>query len=176
MTFQAFLSTIVFASLVFTTIQDRDELVLDDKTYLISQLPMAGYWHREGEPRIGRVKLPKFQFVRSSNWKGYSATWSLEHGKLVLKSLEGKIAGKEVKNEQIIDKTFPIHATWYSGKVFLAVGGYDSNLGKCRYVIEFQIKSGDLIETKFHDTLAIPSTWNGAEDADLRDRADSPAK
>ena len=158
------------------TIQERDELVLDKKAYEIYQNPMNGYWHGEDEPAMGREKYPAFEFVRSTNWKGYSATWSIENERLVLTSLSGRIAGKSIKNEQILQKAFPVHATWFSGKIFLEVGGYDREKSKSRYVIEFTFRSGDLTETRIHNTCRIPSTWNGTDEGETSGDADHKTK
>jgi acetyl esterase/lipase len=143
----------------------KDTLVLGNKTFEISQLPMSAYWHVDEGPANGRVPLPKFEFTGSGNWRGYIAQWSISRGKLRLLSVEGQIAGKKVRNTQIIETRFPIHARWYTGKIFVPVGDFDDSQKAFEHVLEFSIKDGNVVANSYHEFLSFPTTWNGLPDS-----------
>ena len=155
---------------VSATPQVNDLLHVGGHTYGIFQFPMSGYWHLKGEAPEGRVLLPEFEVTSSANWRGYVAEWSVARAKLYLVTIKGQIDGRHVRNRQIIEKRFPVHARWYTGSIFVSVGDFNAATGTFDYVLEFRIKKGDVVATAYHETLAIPMTWNG-----LLDSRPSPA-
>jgi hypothetical protein len=102
-----------------------------------------------------------FEVTSSANWRGYTAEWSISRGRLHLLSIEGQIDGKKVRDRQIIKRRFPVHAKWFTGKIFVAVGDFDNDEHAFDFVIEFTIEDGNVRSTSFHETLKIPLTWNG---------------
>lgn len=70
-----------------------------------------------------------------------------------------------VRDRQIIKKRFPIHARWFTGKIFVSVGDFDDGNNAFEYVLEFNIKDGNVRSTTFHESLKIPMTRNGLPDA-----------
>ncbi len=147
------------------TPQANDSIVIGGNSYGIFQLPMSGYWRYDFEPADARLPFPKFEFTSFANWRGYIAQWSISRGKLHLRSVEGRVAGKMVRDRQIIEKSFPVHARWFTGKIFVSIGDFDDGNKAFEYVLEFNIKEGDVRSTTFHESLKIPMTWNGLPDA-----------
>ena len=157
----AFLLSFVVVSDLLATPQANDTIVIGGNTYGIFQRPMTAYWHHADEQAEGRQPFPKFEVTSTANWRGYIAKWSLSRGKLFLRNLEGQVDGKQVQNRQIIKERFPVHATWYTGKVFVAVGDFNEEDQAFDYVLQFTIKNGTVSSTAWHESLPIPATWNG---------------
>lgn len=151
----------VVAQCALATPQANDTVVIGGNKYSIFQLPMSGYWHRDDEAAEGRLPFPKFEASSSGNWRGYIAEWSISRGQLHLLSIEGQLDGKKVLDRQIIKKRFPIHANWFTGKIYVAVGDYDDEKHAFDFVLEFTIEDGNVRSTAFHKSLKIPMTWNG---------------
>lgn len=144
-----------------TTEQANDTIVIGGNSYGIFQVPMNAYWHLDGEPPEGRVPLPEFELTSTANLRGYIAQWSISREKLHLLALEGQIGGKKVRDRQIIKKRFPLHARWFTGKIYVSVGGFDNDKKTCEYVLEFNIKDGSVVATYYHESLKVPMTWDG---------------
>lgn len=159
-----FLAGLLTTSWAFASPQANDIIRIGATKYGIFQIPMSEYWYRDGEEPKGRVPIPKFDFVTFNNWKGYYAQWSLGRDKLYLIKLKAQINGKKVRNEEIIEKRFPVHARWYTGSVFISVGDYDDTKNAFDYVIEFKIKDGNVTGTTYYESLSIPMTLNGIPD------------
>ncbi|MFG0253719.1 MAG: hypothetical protein ACF787_01260 [Rhodopirellula sp. JB053] len=151
----------ILATQAHATQQINDRLVVNGKTYGIFQLPMNGYWRREDEPADDRKVHPLFDATNSSNWRDYVATFAIANGRLYLNSIEGRINGEDVADREIIEKRFPVRAHWYTGSIFISVGGYDMSSKRFEYVIEFAIERGKLVRTRYTESRRIPMTWNG---------------
>ncbi len=152
---------IALATQALATQQVNDKIATGSNTYGIYQLPMASYWYNTDEEPKGRVPLPEFEFTSSANWRCYTAKWIISRGKLSLLKVAGQIDGKKVTNEQVLKKTFPVPARWYTGKIFVSIGDFDSETNKHGYVIEFAIERGNVVATKFHESAEIPMTRDG---------------
>ncbi|WP_037251670.1 hypothetical protein [Rhodopirellula europaea] len=148
----------------YATVQVNDQVIVGGNTYGIFQLPMLGLWYYSDEEPDGREPIPNFEMRSSANSRGYRAIFSISCDKLYLQSIEGQIDGEEVSDRQIIPKRFPIHAHWYTGSIFISVGDYDQLTNELEYVIEFLIKRGRVVSTKYHESIKskrLPMTWNG---------------
>lgn len=152
-----------FAAPASATDQANDSIVIGGKTYGIFQLPMNGYWRYEDEKPDDRQPIPPFETPHTANWRGYTAWFSITNGRLYLDSIKGRLGGKDVADRDILDKRFPRRANWYSGSIFVSVGGYDEMSKRFRYVIEFEIERGKIMATRYRESRRIPTTWNGQE-------------
>jgi hypothetical protein len=143
--------------------QSPSRLLYGDHTFRITEIPMLGLWHyEEGPPPAGKERAPEFDFEGFGNWSGYDATWLVRDSKLYLFKMTAKRDGKRIKNEQIFpEKTFPLHADWFTGRIHIAVGGYNQATRNSESVIVFEIEKGNIIKTSFHAHYEIPSQWNG---------------
>ncbi len=153
----------VSASPAFATVQANDSVRVDGKTYGIFELPMNGLWRYEDEERDDRELFPPFEAPHTANHRGYIAQFAIANGRLYLNSIKGRIDGKDVADRDIIDKRFPVRAHWYTGSIFISVGGYDQLEERFRYVIEFSIERGKVVATRYSDSRHIPMTWNGID-------------
>ena len=143
--------------------QSRSRLLYGDHTFWITEIPMLGLWnYDEGPPPAGKERAPQFDFDGFGNWSGYDATWLVRDSKLYLFKMTAKRDGKRIKNEQIFpEKPFPLHADWFTGRIHIAVGGYNQATSKSESVIVFEIEKGNIVKTNFHAQYEIPSQWNG---------------
>jgi hypothetical protein len=81
--------------------------------------------------------------------------------------MTAKRDGKKIKNDQIFpEKRFPLHADWFTGRIHIAVGGYNQRTEKSESVIAFHIEKGVVTETKFYPELEIPMEWDGIPPAE----------
>ena len=124
---------------------------------------MLGLWdYCDGEPADGKTKPPDFDFAGSGNWASYEAVWLVRDSKLYLKEIKAKRDGKPIKNAQILPgKKFPLQADWFSGRIHLAVGGYNERKQSSESVIIFHVEKGNVVETTFEPELKIQFEWNG---------------
>ena len=134
---------------------------------------MLGLWdYSDEETAAGKTKPPEFDFAGSGNWASYEAQWLIRDSKLYLKEIKAKRNGKPIKNAQILPgKLFPLQAEWFSGRIHVAVGGYNERKQSCESVIIFHIEGGNIIGTTFEPELKIQFEWNGlpAEQATKQD-------
>ena len=64
--------------------------------------------------------IPKFDRSRTSNWKGYTATWEIRDSKLYLTAFHASIDGQSVPINKLFPKReLPIFANWFSGSLNL---------------------------------------------------------
>ncbi|MEQ1903297.1 MAG: hypothetical protein ABL888_03840 [Pirellulaceae bacterium] len=145
------------------TPQRPNILFFGGREYPIQQVPMLAYWdYGKNSAGTGKIAPPKFDVNRTDNMVGYIAKWEISGSKLFLAEIEGAIDGKTAKSEEILPKfEFPQHADWYTGKIFLGVGDYESSSKKFTAVICFQVAKGNVTKMVFFDELAIPISWNG---------------
>ena len=160
---------VLIAIVAVVTPQRGDTLKYGDHTFAIQEIPMLGLWdHGEGEPPLGKVKAPRFEFAGSGNWAGYEATWLIRDSTLFLNSMTAKLAGKKVKNEQIFPgKRFPLKAEWFTGRVHLPVGGYNEADEVYESVIVCHIEKGTVIKMTFEPSLRYAFGWNGLPPVDV---------
>ena len=162
------MTILLLVIVAITTPQMRDTLVYGDNSFSIEQVPMLGLWdYSDGDPPAGKVKPPPFDVTSSANWAGYEATWPIHDSKLYLKSMATRRNGKKISEEQIFpNKQFPLHADWFSGKIHIAVGGYNQRTEKSESVITFRIENGVVAGTEFNPVLEIPTQWDGTSPAE----------
>jgi hypothetical protein len=64
--------------------------------------------------------IPKFDRARTSNWKGYTATWEIRDSKLYLIAFEASADGQSVPITKLFPKReLPIFADWFTGTLHL---------------------------------------------------------
>lgn len=156
-------SVVMLISAISVTPQQQDLLRYGNHRFAIAQIPMLGLWHYENtDPGDGRTRAPKFDFVGTGNWVGYDATWLIRDSKLYLFKIKAKRNGKTIRNEAILpDKKFPLQATWFTGRIHLAVGGYNSDTKQYESVIVFHITKGKVSKTTFEKTMDDLGDWDG---------------
>jgi hypothetical protein len=151
------------ATPAFATVQAIDSVKIGGETYGIFQIPMNGFWRYEHEEPDDRELIPSFQAPHTANHRGYIAQFAIANGQLYLDSIKGRIDGRDVSDHEIVNKRFPIRAHWYTGSIFISVGGYDPLEERFRYVIEFSIERGKVVATRYSELRRIPMTWNGLD-------------
>ena len=134
------------------------------RVYTIAEIPMLGLWDSREPPAPGRQRLPPFEVRSSANWAGYRAAFEIRDAKLLLRRVVGRIAERKRVNEEIIPgASFPLLATWYSGRIHLAVGDPDLQTHEARAVLIFEVERGRVRDLTFAKRLSLPGTWNGLE-------------
>ena len=157
----ASLIVLAHASLATATEQAIDRVTINGRTYGIRQQPMLGLWRSDDWQSDGRTAMPSFDFVNTAISHGYIANFSISHGQLHLLDIDAEINGKPVSGSKLLGKRLPVVARWYTGSIFIAVGEFDYDAQASNYVIEYIIKNGDVIDSRYHATLKLPDTWNG---------------
>lgn len=158
---------VLLVSAISVTPQQNDRLRYGDNRFAISQVPMLGLWHyEEKDPGDGRTRAPEFDFVGTGNWVGYDATWLIRDSKLFLFKIKAIRNGKNIRNEDILPgKAFPLQATWFTGRINLAVGGYNTSSNRHESVIVFHITKGVVVKTTFEATMVSLGDWDGITDS-----------
>lgn len=134
------------------------------RVYTIPEIPMLGLWDSREPPAPGGQRLPPFEVRSTANWAGYRAVFEIRDGKLLLRRVVGRIAGQKRVNEEIISgASFPLLATWYSGRIHLAVGDPDLQRNESTAVLIFEVERGRVRDVTFAKRLSLPGTWNGLE-------------
>ncbi len=151
------------SSIALATEQIKDRLSYGGHEYVIFEVPMLGLWHYDdGEPPKGKFRPPALEVTSTANWAGYRATWEIRDKKLLLRTIRGRIKGKEVQNEAILpDMQFPVDATWFSGKIHLYVGDWNEDEHQYESVIVFEIDNGIVKSLTFLPSAKINWAWNG---------------
>ena len=155
------LISVTWVTTACATRQLNDRVAINGKTYGVFQIPMNGFWRYEDEEPDNRDLFAQFDANNSANWRGYLAKFSIANGRLYLDSIKGRIDGNEVADRDIIDKRFPVRAHWYTGSIFVSIGGFDALSKRFLYVIEFSIERGKVVATHYISFRQIPMTWNG---------------
>ncbi len=161
------LLTLIFAattgSCAIATEQLKDTLVYGYKTFVCYQNPMLGLWHNgDGELPPGKTMPPRLEVASSINWRGYESVWRIADGKLLLESISGRIKGRDVKNRALLPgKKFPVVATWFTGKIHLAVGDINDETQEYESVIVFDIHEGEVRSKTFFPAARVSYSWNG---------------
>lgn len=156
----------LISEVALATPQIADRIVFGGRTYVLREIPMLGLWDFEERRGFrvgtGRELPPPFDVRSSANWDGYEAEFEIRDSKLFLRRIVGALEGKERTNAEIMPgKTFPLHVTWFTGRIHLAVGDDDPKTGDMSAVIVFTIEKGNVTSLKFHERLQPPFTWNG---------------
>ena len=151
------------SSIALATEQVKDRLSYGGHEYVIFEVPMLGLWHTgDGEPPKSKFRPPALEVTSSANWTGYRATWEIRDKKLMLRTIRGRIKGKDVQNEAILpDMKFPVDATWFSGKIHLYVGDWNEEEHQYEAVIVFEIDKGNVKSMSFSPSTQINWSWNG---------------
>ncbi|MGN6548248.1 MAG: hypothetical protein ACTHK7_24645, partial [Aureliella sp.] len=123
----------------------------------------------------GKQKPPAFEARSSANWAGYRAQFEIRDSKLFLRRIVGWIDGQKRRDDQIISgKRFPIVATWYTGKIHLAVGGFDDKSQESIAVMIFEVERGIVKSVDFAERMKPVWTWNGLPPIATRDETAEP--
>jgi hypothetical protein len=98
------------------TAQEADRLIENGTRAMLFNNPLEGYFITH--------ERPPFQVNRTSNWRGYVATWEIIDQELFIISISGFLPGqKEVRLADIFPgKEPPILAHWVSGQLRSARG------------------------------------------------------
>ncbi|MDA0999636.1 MAG: hypothetical protein O2807_03835 [bacterium] len=112
----AALGVLLTAGGAFATAQEGDVLIFEGKRHRLLSNPLESYL-------LERKAYPMFEVRRTSNWRGYVATWKIEDGTFYLIGLAAWVRGKKVDVRYV----FPGHkgktkATWYSGALRVPQG------------------------------------------------------
>lgn len=131
--------------------QILDKLRFGGQTYGIWQSPMTEFWHfGKGDVPKGKVSPPQFEVTSFNNWFGFIAKWEIRNSRLFLVSVHGQVAGQKLKNEALLpNRTFPVEADWFTGRIFLAVGDYSEITNEYEAVIVFNIDRGQVKSMSF---------------------------
>lgn len=77
-------------------------------------------------------------------------------------SINGRIKGKDVKDKAILsDMTFPVVATWFTGKIHLPVGDFNEDTQEYESVIVFDVDKGIVKSKTFFPSARLSYSWNG---------------
>ena len=90
------------------THQELDRVDIDGKKLYFLETPMSAYWS-ETNP------MPKFDPDSTANGKAYTATWSVNDGKLYLASFTASLKGKRFDAAKMLGTSLPAKATWICG-------------------------------------------------------------
>jgi hypothetical protein len=99
------------------TAQEPDVLIYEGDQKWIFSTPLESYFDKS-HPR------PEFQMTKTSNWRGYVATWELVNDQLFLNKLEGFLKGGGAASMQTVFPfaTGPVFAEWVSQTLILPEG------------------------------------------------------
>ena len=152
-----------FGTIASASTQALDRLRYGGNEYSVFETPMTGLWHYgKGKAPTGKTQPPAFEVNSSNNWGGYFAKWEVHDKKLLLRSIRGRINGHKVRNDAILkDRVFPVHATWFTGRIHLPVGDYVDEKQEWESVIVFDVENGNVKSTTFLESGKIPRSWNG---------------
>lgn len=143
----------MFPAMALATAQIPDRIVIDGQDYALNTNPLT--------PRLDASGWlpPKEAMVSSANWRGYTASWEIADGRLVLRDATILVAGEEPGDytpKSILGDVFPsteapVVADWYSGALIIPDGertkyvhmGYGSSYE--RYQV-LRIAAGRVVE------------------------------
>lgn len=163
----AILSCVILASvrLTFATAQEGDILFLNGKKYFIYTNPLEPFLRANPE------RLPKSDVVSTGLWRGYVATWAVNHERLVLRDIAilesvSKPGEQGISTElvSVMTKVFPgekeVVASWFTGHVIVPDGklvnyvhmGYASTYKK--YIL-LRVEQGRVTRQQEADSAAF---------------------
>ncbi len=148
---------------VKATAQEPDLIIVDGKTHSLNTNPLSSYLIEN--PNL----LPKTEYQRTSNWRGYTATWAIQGDQLFLNRVEMRFPNPDKESRKPIEKdvlpqlfptSAPVPAIWYTGALIIPDGeqveyahmGYGSTYS--HYLI-FRIEAGKVIERLALDQKAF---------------------
>jgi hypothetical protein len=122
-----FITAISFSSLLFSTAQQGDKLVLNGKTYTIYTNPLSPFL----EKNPGRI--PQSNIRSTSLWRGYVASWQVKDDRLVLtdiailqKVTKPGDSGFSSELVSVMSTVFPgqkeVPADWFTGHIIVPDG------------------------------------------------------
>ena len=120
------------------TAQATDHLSFQGKEYWLLTMPLSHYFGV-------RVQWPAFRAADTANWRGYTASWTISDGRLLLIDIRGQVCTREpeegaqttpwcqvghsgecnLRLYTLIDlfpDGHPVWASWYSGELEVAHG------------------------------------------------------
>lgn len=156
----------LLSNVALATPQIADTIRFGGRDYWLLEVPMLGLWDFEERMGFrtgtGREKPPPFDVRSSANWDGYEAVFEIRDSKLYLSKIVGYVGGTKRRNAEVLPKkTFPLEATWFTGRIHIAVGDDDPDTGERTAVIQFDIEQGQVKSMTFRERMKPPGTWNG---------------
>src|SRR3546814_1093914 len=120
-----------FPAMALATSQIPARIRIDGQDYALNTNPLP--------PRLFASGWlpPKEAMVSSANWRGYTASWEIADGRLVLRDATILVAGEEAGDytpESILGDLFPsteapVVADWYSGALIIQDGEARKSVG-----------------------------------------------
>ena len=96
------------------TAQISDRIIISGQEHRLYCEPLESFWN------IDNPK-PDFEPLHTGCWRGYVATWKVEHSKLYLTGIETQ--NESLKLEQVfLDRESPVFADWFTGELRIPQG------------------------------------------------------
>ncbi len=144
----------LFPSVSRATAQEPDIIIIEGKKLNLNTNPLSSYLQKNPDA------LPKTSYQRTSNWRGYTATWSINDGLLFLNNVEMRFPNEDKSSREALVKDVlaeifppphPVYASWYTGTLIIPDGkqveyvhmGYGSTYS--HYQI-FRVRDGKVLE------------------------------
>jgi hypothetical protein len=148
--------TLITTESSWATSQEPDLFILDGEKVKVVINPIPSL------PEETIRSLPKPNALKTSNWRGYVATWEARDDQFLLTNISIRInseitysGSRKDVYANFLDKIFPgaehINASWYSGTVFVSQGNKIEEISNKysnfyeRYIV-LRIKNGRVIE------------------------------
>jgi hypothetical protein len=128
---------------VLATDQEHDQIQYSGASRLLMEYPLNDYLR-------ARTNFPKFDVERTSNYKGYSAAWSIKDSKLLLSDFNATTDSKPATIAIIFpNRKLPLFAGWFSGKLHIATGEIEYRQGELWFkdAIQLTVTNGVVIST-----------------------------
>jgi hypothetical protein len=110
------------ASYALATAQEPDVIFYKGQKQSLYSNPLEAYYS-DGRKRPNFMIAP--DTIRTSNWRGYIATWEVKDNKLYLTDIDSWIDGRKATLEHLFGDKYQnggIEATWFSGKLRIPDG------------------------------------------------------
>lgn len=143
------------------TMQISDYLLFDSRDLSLSAYALDPFGGLVNSETIAK----RFSSVRkcSACWRGYVATWMIDHNQLKLSSLTDEFLTEDNQIESTWnliyelypENNYPVFATWVNGKIEAACGNIIGNCGYYKPIYEeyyaLEIENGVLISYNKYD-------------------------
>ena len=98
------------------TTQEPDVLIENDQKYMLQSYPLESFFQNH--------ERPSRKMHKTSNHRGYIATWKIEDKKLYLIALRGSPATNQNFSLKTLfpTETSPIFTEWFTGSLFIPHG------------------------------------------------------
>lgn len=114
----------IFPTMALATAQIPDRILIDGQDYALQTNPLES-WLAASE-----WKPPEEATISSANWRGYTASWEITEGQLVLRDVtiqvvadgSGDYAPQSILGDLFPSTAAPVVADWYSGALIVPDG------------------------------------------------------